>query len=843
VADRELPHLVVAGTARSKDFTRPGRGGRKIRPVSNPSGHGQELINQWNGAKDAYGAAAQATGVGEDELRGSGIVIAIEAADQEFPLQLDSLDSRTTHKTPRTKWALLSVQPATARTNETALVWVADDYLDEFLLRLEQYSQQQTVTGKPRHEGLVANMAAIRSAVLRDLWTSPGEPPAEGTFWWEVWIRRTDDGISRVAAWARTRQILMADEVLRLDQRDVILVRCIWGDLEQLPFTSVPVAEIRLAPTVDSVLDLVPGEQETLIRDLLARLQHEDDDPACASVCVLDTGLLHGHLLLQQSTSDAEVHTIFPSGSTADDHGHGTAMAGLALLGHLDRLLTSARPVAVKHRLESVRLHGHAESESRSERFPLNTVRAVSLPEISAPQRRRSFVLAITANEGDGSLPSTWSVAIDALSAGVDIDATDDAVELLGAPDGSSARLFVLAAGNRRDLAHDDYLDRCDLAVIHDPAQAWNALTVGAHTDLAVLPTDPTFNGWQAVAEAGDLSPYSSTGVQLAAQWPNKPDICMEGGNYIHDGAGFSSNHESMSLLTTGNQGILALAPLRDTSAATAQAARLAALVHAEYPQFWPETVRGLLVHSAEWTAPMQAAISGTTSKAQQRAMLRRYGWGVPSEAAVLKSAKDSVTLVVQDEFQPFHGNDFAMREFRLHELPWPETTLRNLGSATVKVRVTLSYFVEPNASRRGWRRKFAYQSHGLRFDMRRPLETTEAFVRRVNLDAERDEDGNPTSASGPTNWLLGAGNRNRGSLHADVWTGSAVELAECGVIAVHGVGGWWKNNRRKDRVDMPVRYALLVSLTTDAIEADIYTPIAAQIGIPVETMVATSGT
>lgn len=645
-----------------------------------------------------------------------------------------------------------------------------------------------------------------------------------------------------MAIWANRRRILVADEVLRLDQRDVFLVRCSWGELEQLPFTGVPIAEVRLAPVVDSVLDLEPAEQEALVRDLVARLQPMTDDPNCASVCVLDTGVLHGHALLAGGTSDNEVHTIFPSGSTADDLGHGTQMAGLALLGPLDPLLTSSRPVVLRHRLESVRLHGRTESESRSERFPLNTVKAVSLPEISAPLRRRSFALAITARDGDGSLPSTWSVAIDAMSAGVDIDAGSATVELLGAPDGNSTRLFVVAAGNRQDLEHDAYLDRCDLALIHDPAQAWNALTVGAYTDMDVLPSDPTLKGWQAVAAAGDLSPYSSTGVQLAAQWPNKPDICMEGGNYIHDGAGFASDHWSMAPLTTGHVDVVAVAAMRDTSAATAQAARLASLVHAEYPQFWPETVRGLLVHSAEWTPPMRSAMSAATSKIQQRAMLRRYGLGVPTEEAVLRSARDSVTLVVQDEFQPFHGPDFAMREFRLHELPWPAETLRDLGSATVHVRITLSYFIEPNASRRGWRRKFAYQSHGLRFDMRRPLETTEAFVRRVNLDAERDEDGNVTETAGPSNWLVGATNRKRGSLHADLWTGSAAELAECGVLAVHGVGGWWKNNRRKDRIDLPVRYALLISLTTEDVEADIYSPIAAQIGLPVEVMIATPG-
>ena len=62
----------------------------------------------------------------------------------------------------------------------------------------------------------------------------------------------------------------------------------------------------------------------------------------------------------------------------------------------------------------------------------------------------------------------------------------------------------------------------------------------------------------------------------------------------------------------------------------------------------------------------------------------------------------------------------------------------------------------------------------------------------------------------------------------------SGAELAACDHIAVYPVGGWWKNNNRRDRRDLPVRYALLVSLSTSAQGADLYTPIAAQLSVPV---------
>jgi hypothetical protein len=48
-------------------------------------------------------------------------------------------------------------------------------------------------------------------------------------------------------------------------------------------------------------------------------------------------------------------------------------------------------------------------------------------------------------------------------------------------------------------------------------------------------------------------------------------------------------------------------------------------------------------------------------------------------------------------------------------------------------------------------------------------------------------------------------------------------------------VGGWWKNNKNRDRVDQPVRCALAVSLKTEETEVDLYTPVANLLNIPVE--------
>ena len=310
-----------------------------------------------------------------------------------------------------------------------------------------------------------------------------------------------------------------------------------------------------------------------------------------------------------------------------------------------------------------------------------------------------------------------------------------------------------------------DYLAKCELEAIQDPAESWNAVTVGAFTDLVQQPNDPSFAGWTPLGKQGDISPHSRTSVIAGdPQWPIKPDICMEGGNVLTDGAkDFHESHPLLSLATTHRRSDTALGTANMTSAATSQASRLAAIAMARYPSYWPETIRGLLVHEAEWTPEMVSQIVGEPTKDKRLLLLRRYGWGVPSEASVLTSSRNAVTMVTQDEFVPFEGNDLSMRQFRLHRLPWPKDVLKGLAFEDVELRVTISYFIEPNGARRGWRRRYSYASHGLRFELITPMESVPEFVRRVNRVASDEEEGVDRPSSGSERWLIGPQQRNKG--------------------------------------------------------------------------------
>ena len=123
------------------------------------------------------------------------------------------------------------------------------------------------------------------------------------------------------------------------------------------------------------------------------------------------------------------------------------------------------------------------------------------------------------------------------------------------------------------------------------------------------------------------------------------------------------------------------------TSAATALASRFAARVMAVYPYLWPETIRALIVHSAEWTDQMRAMHlppDGSASKQDHAGLLRRCGFGVPDLGQALWSVRNSLAMVVEERIQPYRSGargDPVLNEMQLHSLPWPTEALLAWGT------------------------------------------------------------------------------------------------------------------------------------------------------------------
>lgn len=735
------------------------------------------------------------------------------------------------------------------RRIQKATIFVPDGKLKHFITRLEKYAlETPKQKGERRHEDMVDRIGALRLATLRALWTDvPNAYPEDTeTLWWEVWLRRHDGGeigrLMEFAALASSQvdtlrpddrsSIQVSDRRLEFDERIVTLVRATPRQLSASLDVLNDLAEVRKAKeTATFFVDMSPEEQAEWVKDLRARTTPPPaESPA---VCILDTGVTRGHPLLQDALLPDDRHACDPSWGLGDHHGHGTEMAGLALYGDLTPVLASTDPVVLRHRLESVKILPPGNNNP-PDLYGAITAEAASRVDIQAPTRRRCFSLAVTApDEQHLGQPTSWSAAIDALAAGRGFDPSEQGLVYLSPAEDVAHRLFLVSAGNVSQPAAD-HLNRSDTEAVHDPAQAWNALTVGACTEKAIV-RDPSWQGWTPVAMPGELSPWSTTSLTFSKPWPIKPDVVFEGGNVVRNAAGeVDFPVPDLEILSTHYKPAEKTLVLSSaTSAATAQVARIAAVVSAEYPDFWPETIRGLIVHSARWTRAMQAHLQGAAGKRARARLVQRYGFGVPSLERTLRSADDALTLIVQGTVHPFAGG--KMREMRLHDLPWPREVLAGLGETSVQLRVTLSYFVEPNPGRRGWQKRHRYASHGLRFQVKGATESTEDFRKRLNKQALEEEEKRPSGGSDSSEWYLGEQARNRGSLHSDLWVGTAADLAERGVVGIYPVTGWWKEQPKRDRSHDGARYALIVSIETQATDVDIWTPVALQVGIPTE--------
>ena len=210
---------------------------------------------------------------------------------------------------------------------------------------------------------------------------------------------------------------------------------------------------------------------------------------------------------------------------------------------------------------------------------------------------------------------------------------------------------------------------------MENPAQSWNALSVGGITHKA-FSEDRATDGWELLAQPGNISPKSRTSVIWTEKgWPIKPDVVFEAGNCIQDGT-FVSDDPDLSVLTTGHD--VPFKCFRDTSAAAAAGARMAAILHSEYPELWPETIRGLIVHSADWAGPMfQGQMLRRMNVTQKETLLRTFGYGIPDLGTAQFSASNRACLISQHTIQPFIKAEDQQAagyfEMNLHKLPWPE--------------------------------------------------------------------------------------------------------------------------------------------------------------------------
>lgn len=835
MADPRLPLLRGKITlVDTYEAPQPGRGVPPAMPSLDPSAHRTSLIQQLDTIARQVNARTEHA---RDELAKREIVAVRPVAGAQ--LAADQLDNA------KADARLVGVMPETG----TVLLDVASADLGYLREKIEAFGDDAKVIAKTKKDGspkldehgvqvtarasekAIAPVGSVGLAQLEDVGDGKqqlNEIPQDRAVWFEIGCRggyHYPDEVTTNSRAQIARQLQQLGVGQKLDEflgpeQVYFFVRITRAQLAALQGATDCIYDVDLAPQPLRDLKLLDDVETKDLANFQLTPPHED----APSVVVLDTGVATGHPLLKSAILTAT--TAGPEiPSPEDTHGHGTNMAGLALYRDVGAVIERGSHEA-PHWLQSSRLlvaPGQGlSSDENYEKWPVLTEQAVHAAEkADQRERNRAFVLAVTRTMQDppldGIAPTLWSQAVDqiAFSKG-------------------AGRLMVVSAGNARYeqwLALAEQHPQLQLSEkIHQPAQAVNALTVGAFTARVELPNDKDYADYRVVAtKPGGISPYTSTGL-VGNEWSIKPDVVIEGGNLAISGTLPNSTVPTLSALTTSLQHTRGrpVALMSMTSEAAARAGHLAANIWKLEPKLRPETVRGLIVHSAKWSKAMVEDFPGMNDR------LLACGYGAPDERLVSECTQGVATIVVEDsmpnaviEEEPKKKapkrvttkttEPKVRRKVKLYRLPLPESLLTD-DDPEVELRVTLSYFTEPNKFGRR-----TYHGLDLKWDMQGPQETEEAFIQRVNvLKREQDDDGKrvkPTKTESFP-WEIGIRARSRGTVQSDRWRGKMSALVGDKLIAIVPVLGWWE--QRKALKFQEMNCSLVVSVLGPGVYAAI---------------------
>ncbi len=795
-------HVRTLGRA-SKSFTPFGGGSTTYpRPVTNRGAHGQKLLKDLEAIRQSIrdvGEVQRDGGVPKDKVAAMMVAVArpnerVHTGDRRASSPGVSLLTTSRARRDGTDEAVYVVGAKSGKTLQ--------DQLGRFIAWVEG--------DKPRNFYLFESVAALRPATPVDLWAGPVDAaPSSGREPCEVWVKadRRQFFLQRLETLG-IRPLGRATEFLDCVVVDLMVST---EDVADLMAASAAVIEFRPASTMQAEVGFDLGEG---MDDLDALVAAVGSPPSLAPRTVLlDTGISHDNPLLAPALPAHRSVSVKTSWGVADDTGHGTNMAGVALFGDVGSWWAAGAspPSTALESVKVLRPAGAIETVA-----PRDAIRAaVDLVEADEASVRRAFCLAATipGEERDGS-PSSTSAEIDDLCYG----------------DGVATRLFCVSAGNVPATESDPSLTRSYMAgneafSLESPSQAMNALSVGAYTAKGGGATP-------MLAPVGDLSPRSRTSRGWTRRYANKPDVVHEGGNQEVNARGrFVAHSRSTRILTTRRP--LPGQPLSltgDTSAATAAVAGISTRLLGRYPRLRAETVRGLVVNSARWTEAMlakarSARARGTPEQEAMRPVLDAFGWGVPDEDRLFDSRRNAVSLLVEDDIQPFtrRNGSTVLNELKYFGLPWPTAALQMLRNEEVELRCTLSYFAQPNPLADKRDKAGRYASHRLRFRLNQPGDTAKVAESRINKLIELGEEDEVSAADDGRDWVLDRARSDLGTVHQNVWRGPGFVLAQRGGLVVYPVKGWWAESSDPEVCAQRANFSLIVTLTTRRTDVDLY--------------------
>lgn len=834
----ELRHLKIDPFFNSKDYVypKPGGGSDAIDLAErNRAIHGNKIIQQLNLIRDQF-AIEKEKFLPDNIVKDDALYVEFYS-EWDFSLDFERFDQAVENP----NFQLLNikkeivVEDDVKRERYKVVVMMREGGVSTFLKKAAEYLVKNTKdkkgndTGLPSHRGLIANIEAIHIASLRSFWSDEPEllfPGENEVVWWEAWFRRTEGNnnikLQQVVSNLIHNGAEIGQTTLNFPEHIVKLVK---GTAAQLSASLILLDNLAELRKPQQLNDFITGarinQQERLewVADLQARTEIKLDDNSNI-ICLLDSGVNNKHPLLASILPDSRLYTYKTAWGTEDTWqggGHGTGMAGLALYGDLTEALATTGNISILHGIESFKIV-HPNDPHDPVLYGAVTEYACTLPLVDSPKNPRVYCLAITdKNLAFGGRPSAWSATIDKI--------------VFGHIHDGASQLFIISGGNvdymLPQLNPSQYPSHNETQSIHDPSQSYNALTVGTYTRMDRIDQN-TWPGINPLASNGSMSPSNSTSLTWSSQWPIKPDIVMEGGNLAYQGTTLMDNVHTLKPLSLDKDfANYILYPFGDTSGAAALASKFAAELKNSYPHFWPETIRALMVHSADWTPAMLNGINFKNANGEEkRRILRTFGYGVPIKEKAQYSARNSLTLIAENAIQPYKliGASVKTNEYHLYDIPWPVDILQNiLSEKDVKLKVTLSYFIDPNPGNKRYSSDYSYHSHSLDFKMIRPAEDITDFKRRVS-GSEENKDVKYDGHEEP--WALKEALRNRGSVKKDFIISSGADLATRNTIAIYPKKGWYSSRKKLGMVETVVRYSLIVSIETEEVEIDIYNPV-----------------
>tara|TARA_Y100001938_G_scaffold56421_1_gene78632 strand:+ start:3012 stop:5390 length:2379 start_codon:yes stop_codon:yes gene_type:complete len=526
-----------------------------------------------------------------------------------------------------------------------------------------------------------------------------------------------------------------------------------------------------------------------------------------ARVCILDSGIATSHPLLAPAI--AESAEFVDSKDGAELHGHGTAVAGIALYGDLE-----AAKAANFWRPEILLFDGKVLDENAE--FDTSSIEKTLIEAVTyfvEEHQCRIFNLSL------GNLNAPYDNRhIRGIAYVLDKLARDLNV------------LFIVSTGNfsgsidpdvPRASWRDEYPEYllANESVIIDPAPALNVLTVGSlakHNATFDAQRYPEI-GQLAPASMNQPSPFTRHGPSIKGAI--KPDLVATGGNLATSmRAGNEQNvvMRGLGVLTCNSKfvGNTLFSEISGTSFAAPYITHLAGRLLNNYPKASANLLRAILVNHANLNAEIENSFTHDIKDIYKRDKGRDpsrdvAGYGMIDESELFRSSENAVVLMAEEKIDNNSHHFF--------ELPLPEDFLRSQRAAR-EIRVTLSYCPAVRTTR------IDYVATKIHFRLVKDT-SLESVQRHFNHDTQDDTRTRNDDATG--NRDISAELRSKGTVQSSTWRIRQPNPAEKWFVVVTRQDRDWGEALSLEQED----YALVVTVTDRENEnAQLYTQIAQQI-------------